>query len=166
MRFILLLSPILLLAGCASAPRAASPDAEARAAIQAQLRRMENAARRGDAEGFVAADSVITLTTPDGRSGTRTRAELVQDQRQRWAQIVETKQIEYVADSLTVRGDTAIVYTRQRWERVVRDAQGQPHTRLTQASHRETWIRRPRGWRTRAVQILSQGPNFTDGKQQ
>ena len=154
-----------ILTACASASVQSDASA-ARAEIQTVLRRMEDAARKKDAEAFTVADSVITITTPDGRSMTRSRAELVDDQRQRWAAVLETKQIQLTLDSLRVRGDTAIVFTRQLWERIIRDPQGQEHTRLTQATHRETWIRRSDGWHTRAVQILSQGPNLTDGRPQ
>lgn len=149
-----------------SRPAPADQTDQVRAEIERELRAMEEAARRKDAAGFVRADSVITITTPDGRALTRTRAELVQDQARRWEAVLETREIRFDLDSLRVYGDSAVVFVRQRWERRLRGEDGAAHTRLTRAAHRETWVRRPAGWRTRSILILSQGPNFTDGRPQ
>ena len=156
----------MLSAACRARPGYDIALTTARAEIEHQLREMEEAARQKDADRFAIADTLITISTPDGHADTRSRVEFVEDQRQRWNAVIETKQFELVLDSLSVRADTAVVYTRHKWERVVRDAQGELHTRLTRATHRETWIRRAEGWRTRLVHILSQGPNYLDGKPQ
>ncbi|HEX8697112.1 MAG TPA: nuclear transport factor 2 family protein [Longimicrobium sp.] len=169
MRQYWILALAMLEAACRAVPARPVPDGRAglaRAEIERELRRMEEAARRKDAEGFVRADSVITIATPDGRSLTRTRAELVSDQACRWEAVVETREIRFDLDSLRVDGDSAVVFVRQRWERRLRGDDGAEHIRLTHAAHRETWVRRPAGWRTRSVRILGQGPNYTDGKPQ
>ena len=80
----------------------------------------------------------------------------------RWAAVLETIAVDFVLDSLRVAGDTAVVHVRQRWERVLERPEGRV-VRLTRALHREQWIRRLTGWKTRFVEILSQGPSCTDG---
>ena len=134
----------------------------ARDEIEAVLRRMEIATREEDAGGVVAADSMITIVAPDGSENTTTAVELADQQRIRWEAVLETIAVDFGLDSLQVDGNTAVVYVRQRWERVLDRPDGTV-VRLTRALHRERWIRRPSGWKTRFVEILSQGPNCTDG---
>ena len=50
-------------------------------------------------------------------------------------------------DSLFVAEDTAIVYTRQHYERTQRAADSTAHELVTNVGHREHWVRSPEGWK-------------------
>lgn len=64
-----------------------------------------------------------------------------------WSIIDTTLSNRFVVDSLTVAGDSASVYTSQRWERLMFRRDGKTlDTVLTTQRHREVWRKRPQGW--------------------
>ena len=61
--------------------------------------------------------------------------------------IPKTLAISVAIDSIAVDGDTAIVHTSQRWERLMLQSDGvTTDTVLTTQRHQETWRKTPRGW--------------------
>lgn len=61
-------------------------------------------------------------------------------------------------EKISVRADTATVLTNQHLVRTVRGPAGNPVERISNIRHRETWVRTPRGWKTKRVEETEQGP--------
>jgi hypothetical protein len=72
------------------------------------------------------------------------RANVLRD----WSIIERTLAIDVKIDSLVVRGDSATVFTSQRWERMMYRRDGVTlDTVVTTQKHREAWSRTLQGWR-------------------
>ena len=67
-------------------------------------------------------------------------------------------------DSLEVRGDTAIVYTRQHYNRAQRAADSSVQEMITNVTHRESWVRTPQGWKVEYLEEIDEGPFFLNGQ--
>lgn len=64
-----------------------------------------------------------------------------------WAIIDTTLSNKYAIDSLRVYGDSAIVFTSQKWNRIMFQKDGvTKDTVLTTQSHREVWKKRKSVW--------------------
>ncbi len=131
------------------------PTVSVRSAIEAEIARSLNATRRQDINAFMdgfAPDFAIEAN--DGDQGTRAdlRAHTLRD----WAIIPATRDLWMRIDSLHVAGgDTAIVYTMQRWDRLMLERDGVTRdTVVTTQAHRELWRRTAAGWRRARVQEL------------
>ena len=68
-------------------------------------------------------------------------------------------------DSLFVREDTAVVYTRQHYARNQRAADSTAHELVTNVEHREHWVRTPEGWKVRYLEEVAEGPFTLDGQE-
>ncbi len=81
-----------------------------------------------------------------------------------WSIIERTLSNQYTADSIHVFGDSAIVYTSQRWERLMFQRDGKTiDTVLTTQKHVETWRKTNKGWMNFDVKQLG-GQVFVNGK--
>ncbi|HEX6032126.1 MAG TPA: DUF4440 domain-containing protein [Tepidiformaceae bacterium] len=67
-------------------------------------------------------------------------------------------------DSLSVRGDTAIVYTRQHYARSERAADSSVQELVTNVTHRERWVHTAQGWRVQYLEEIDEGPFLLDGQ--
>lgn len=82
-----------------------------------------------------------------------------------WSIIDRTLNNEYVADSIRVNGDSAIVFTSQRWERLMYQKDGKTlDTVLTTQGHIETWRKTKLGWLSYDIKELG-GKILINGKE-
>jgi hypothetical protein len=80
-----------------------------------------------------------------------------------WSIIDRTLENQYRADSLDLKGDSALVYTSQRWERLMYQRDGKTKdTILTTQKHIETWKKTKLGWMNYDVKELG-GQVFVNG---
>ncbi len=80
-----------------------------------------------------------------------------------WSIIDRTLNNKYIADSIKVSGDSAIVFTSQRWERLMFQRDGETmDTVLTTQRHIETWKKTKKGWLNYDVKELG-GQVFVNG---
>lgn len=149
----------VVLAGCGGN---GGPD-DPRSAIEAAIARGVEATRAQDIAAFMATiPEDFTLRGPDGTAITREdlRAGVLRD----WSIIPRTLAISVVIDSLEPHGDSALVFTSQRWERLMLQRDGvTTDTVLTTQRHRETWRRRPAEWFAYEVEELG-GEVFVNGE--
>jgi hypothetical protein len=123
-----------------------------RIAITTQIDAAIEATRNKDIDGYMAQiPEDIQMYDADGNPMTLLR---IRDQvLASWANIERTRNIEAIVDSLTVSGDSAVVYTSQTWDRLVTRPDstvptGQAvDTIITFSQKREMWRRTPAGWR-------------------
>ena len=175
--------PLMLLAvtgatACAGRPASASLPTRGvsstsdsiRAAIQAAIDRGVEATRRQDIDAYMAElPEDLTIRNDSGR--VVTRDELRADALRSWAIIPKTLAIAVSIDSVRLLppasgglGDSAHVWTAQRWERLMRRRDGVAvDTVLTTQAHRETWRRTARGWRQYVIEELG-GQVWVNGK--
>ena len=82
-----------------------------------------------------------------------------------WSIIDRTLSNQYISDSIKVTGDSAIVYTSQRWERLMFQRDGKTKdTVLTTQKHKEKWKKTKKGWLNYDVKELG-GQVFINGKE-
>lgn len=82
-----------------------------------------------------------------------------------WSIIEKTLNNQFLVDSLKVYGDSAIVYTFQRWERLMFRKDGvTKDTILTTQRHIETWKRTRKGWLNYDITELG-GQIYINGKE-
>ena len=67
-------------------------------------------------------------------------------------------------DSLSVHGDTAIVYTRQHYARSERAADSSIQELVTNVTHRERWVHTGAGWKVQYLEEIAEGPFLLDGQ--
>ena len=67
-------------------------------------------------------------------------------------------------DSLSVHGDTAIVYTRQHYARSERATDSTVQELVTNVTHRERWVRTGRAWKVQYLEEIAEGPFLLDGQ--
>lgn len=135
----------------------------ARSEIESAIARGVEATRTQDIDAYMAlipGDAVLR----DGGGATITRDELRANALRDWGIIPKTLSISVAIDSIAVDGDTAIVHTSQRWERLMLRRDGQTtDTVLTTQRHKETWRKTPRGWFAYEVEELG-GEVFINGE--
>lgn len=101
----------------------------------------------------------------DERGDTITREKLKEYTLRDWSIIDRTLSNRFVADSLRAYGDSSIVYTSQRWERLMFRKDGITRdTVLTTQRHIETWKKTGKGWLNYDVKELG-GQIFINGKE-
>lgn len=156
--------------GCGKSKNA-TPDSSAAAvqsAIQAEIERSLDATRRKDINTFI--DGFLPdflVITPGGSRITRDtlRANTLRD----WSIISATRDLWMRIDSVgPVGSDTAVVYTAQRWDRLMLERDGVTRdTVVTTQKHREVWRMTAGRWRRAEVKELGgavevNGKPFTD----
>ena len=131
-----------------------SPEA-VRLSIQAEIDRSLDATRRKDIETFIdgfAPD--FQIITPTGSRITRDtlRTYALRD----WSIIPATRDLWMRIDSVgAVGGDTAVVFTAQRWDRLMLQRDGVTlDTVVTTQKHREVWRMASGRWRRAQVKEL------------
>jgi ketosteroid isomerase-like protein len=157
-------------AGCT--PRPSSPAEEvttARAAIAAQIARSVQATRDKDIDALLSVQTPdFTLqndTSGDEHGDLLTQDELRANLLRDWSVIAENGTIDIQIDSLTLQGETATVYTRQHYERLMHQREGPLlDTVVTSVKHREVWRRLPQGWRVAHIEELWHGPILVNGQ--
>lgn len=82
-----------------------------------------------------------------------------------WSIIDTTLHNEYVIDSLKALGDSAIVFTSQKWKRLMFQKDGiTKDTVLTTQHHKETWKKKNGRWSNYFVEELG-GKIYLNGKE-
>jgi len=134
----------LFVAACNTS--AANP-ADVEAAITTEIARGVEATRTKDIDAYMAQipEQAVLYDEAGGVvPRTQQRANVLRD----WSIIERTLAIDVTIDSLVVRGESATVFTSQRWERMMYRRDGVTlDTVVTTQKHREAWSRTPKGWR-------------------
>lgn len=106
------------------------------------------ATRDKDIDAYMALLPVESMTLDE--SGRRISRELQRSNTLRdWSIIDRTLAIEVMIDSLRLARDSAVVFTSQKWERLMFRRDGVTlDTILTTQKHEETWRPTPDGWRS------------------
>lgn len=156
----------VLVAGvaCSSRPDAADPTTSVRSSIEAEIARSLDATRRKDIDAFMSGFAPdFEVVAGDGDQGTL--ADLRQHTLRDWAIIPVTRDLRMRIDSIPVaNGDSAVVYTDQRWDRLMLERDGVTRdTVVTTQKHRELWRRTPAGWRRARIVELG-GSVVVNGK--
>lgn len=144
---------ITVVTGCAGrdTPNA---DSTVRSEIEKAISRSVEATRTQDIETYMAGiPGDLVIHDESGALITREqqRANTLRD----WNIIPKTLAIEVTIDSLHVNGNTATVFTSQRWERLMFQRDGKKtDTVLTTQKHRESWRKTPKGWMAYDVEEL------------
>jgi acetyl esterase/lipase/TolA-binding protein len=68
-----------------------------------------------------------------------------------------------VVDTIKLNGNEATVHTSQRFVRTVPGGDGRPVEVRTSVTHLEVWVKTDRGWVTRYIEELEQGPTLVNG---
>lgn len=155
-------------AACASPP---PPDARAttssvRASIEAEIARSLDATRRQDIDAFMSGFAPdFEIVAPGGGGDRVTLADLRTNMLRDWAIIPATRALTMRVDSIAPAArDSAVVYTDQRWDRLMLERDGVTRdTVVTTQKHRELWRRTPDGWRRARVTELG-GTVVVNGK--
>ena len=129
--------------------------ADVRRAVEAEIAKSLDATRRQDIDAFMAGFAPdFTIVGPDGTrrvTMATLRAETLRD----WGIIPATRDLRMRVDSLSALGDSAVVWTSQRWDRLMLERDGVTRdTVVTTQGHRELWRRTAAGWRRARVTEL------------
>ena len=80
-------------------------------------------------------------------------------------QIISVQDFNLIIESLTIRGDEAIVDARQQnFSRTQRLRDGNVHNVVTGVLQREIWVKTAKGWKLRRVDNLRERKFLVDGK--
>ena len=137
--------------------------------IEALLRDITDCTKRKDINGFMAScDDTFILESNETADSNRTIAKdtLKADILQSWGIITKIYQVENWVDSISVpASDTAIVFTNQFFHRTFSRPNNLPGEDdiITTQKHRETWIKRPNGWKQSRIKELG-GFIYVNGK--
>ena len=133
---------ILLLCSCQAQK---NPD-QVKAEIQAQLNKCVKAVNNKNIDLYmdqIPEDFVIYDEKGEVITREMQKAYVLRD----WAIIDTTLSNRFWVDSLQLMGDSAIVFTSQKWERMMFRPDGiNTDTVLTTQKHRETWKKTAKGW--------------------
>jgi acetyl esterase/lipase/TolA-binding protein len=136
---------------------------EAKRAIEARLAASIEAMRRKDVaarmEGFA---SDWTGKLKDGEVITLKDLEQIFRQQNR-SIISVSDETRMVVDTIQLNGNEATVHTSQRFVRTVQGNDGKPVEVRTSVTHREVWVKTERGWVTKYIEELEQGPTLVNG---
>lgn len=153
---------IAVLAGCSANDQKSA--SHVREEIQRQLDKCVKAVETKDIELYmdlIPEDFVIYDESGEAISREKQREYTLRD----WSIIDRTLNNRYVIDSLNIRGDSAIVYTSQRWERLMFQRDGMTKdTVLTTQNHIETWKKTNKGWLNFDIKELG-GQIFINGEE-
>jgi hypothetical protein len=132
--------------------------------LEAVFAERVKAVKNIDAEAQVAQVSPdYSATEPDGQ--TLTYDQIVTYMRMGPQQIISVQDFNLVIESLTIRGDEAIVDARQQnFSRTQRLRDGSIHSVVTGVLQREIWVKTLKGWKLRRVDNLRERKVLVDGK--
>jgi hypothetical protein len=158
----LTLSIITITRGCGS--RVKENESQIREEIQNQLDKCVKAIETKDIELYmdlIPEDFIIYDESGEIISREKQKEYTIRD----WSIIDRTLSNKYTADSIKINGDSAIVYTSQRWERLMFQRDGKTtDTVVTTQKHIETWKKTNKGWLNYDVKELG-GQVFVNGKE-
>jgi len=150
---------VLLLIGCNGGAR----ESTACAQIEAAIGRSVEATRTQDIDAYMAAISE-DFVIRDASGAVITREQLRANALRDWSIIPKTLSISVTIESIALYGESATVYTSQRWERFMLQRDGKTtDTVLTTHKHKETWRHTQGGWSVDEVEELG-GEVFVNGK--
>jgi hypothetical protein len=132
--------------------------------LEAVFAERVKAVKNIDAEAQVAQVSPdYSATEPNGQ--TLNYDQIVAYIRMGPQQIVSVLDFNVIIESLTIRGDEAIVDARQKnYSRTQRLRDGDVHDVLTGVLQREIWVRTAKGWKLKRVDNLRERQFLVDGK--
>jgi acetyl esterase/lipase len=166
-RFLLSLSITLLCLNvlCAQTPaRKLSPEEEeAKRAIEARVAESVEAMKRKDTPARLA------FFAPDWR-GKKNDGEpmTLKDleeyfRRQERGVMTVAPETRTVVDTIELKGNEATVHTSQVFVRTTPGADGKPVEVRTSVTHKEVWVKTDRGWISKYIEELEQGPTYVGG---
>lgn len=146
---------LVVVLGCGPQPAARGADlAQARQEIEGAIQLSIAATRAKDIDAYMRTFAP-GLAILDERGDTISVAEQRANTLRDWSIIVETTDITMVIDSLAVAGDSATVFTAQRWARLMLQRDGITRdTVVTTQDHREAWVHTRAGWKQARVEEL------------
>ena len=172
-RFPLLLAIALLclnaLAGATAtqaqtAGRKLSPEEEeAKRAIEARIAESVEAMRRRDTAARLA------FFAPDWRGKLNDGEPMTLEElkayfrRQEGAVLTISPETRTVVDTIELKGDEATVHTSQVFVRTTPGRDGKTAEVRTSVTHKEVWVRTDRGWISKYIEELEQGPTYVNG---
>lgn len=131
--------------------------------LEAVFAERVQAVKHKDAEAQVAQISPdYSATQPGGQ--TLNYEQIAAYMRGGARQILAVLDLSITIESLTVRGNEAIVDARQKFSRTQRLRDGNVHNVVTGVLQRETWVRTVEGWKLRRVDNLREQSMIVDGK--
>jgi hypothetical protein len=151
---------VSLAVGCATPGNEASA---IRKAIEASLSRTVRATQDKNIDAYMEElPPDLRIYDNSGREVTRDqqRADVLRD----WSVIARTISLSHTVDSLEIRGDSVLVSTSQRWERMMlrRDGSGQDLI-VTTRKHKEVWKKFQGRWLGYDIEEL-EGELFINGE--
>jgi len=131
--------------------------------IEAVFEQRVQAVKNRDAEAQIAMTSPdYSATLPNGQ--TLNYEQLKNYFRLGANQFVEIGDLKITAESITVKGNEAIVEARQYFPRKQRLRDGRIHDVLTTVLQTETWVKTADGWKLKRVEDEREGIFVVDGK--
>lgn len=132
--------------------------------LEAVFAERVKAVKNRDAEAQVAQVSPdYSATLPNGQ--TLNYEQIVAYMRLGPQQIISVLDLSITIESLTIRGNEAIVDARQKnYSRNQRLGDGNVHNVSTGVLQRETWVRTAKGWKLKRVDNLREQKFLVDGK--
>jgi hypothetical protein len=132
--------------------------------LQAVFAERVKAVKNIDAEAQVAQVSPdYSATEPNGQ--TLSYEQIVAYIRLGPQQIISVQDFNVLIESLTIRGDEAIVDARQQnYSRTQRLRDGNIHNVVTGVLQREIWVRTAKSWKLKRVDNLRERKFLVDGK--
>lgn len=139
-----------------------SAAAVARAAIATRIAERVDATVRKDVDALLR-DAEPVWSAPDGTPITRDK--MAEALRRDWSALERTIELTVRIDSLRlVHADSAVVFTSQRWQRILLADDGSRHDVLTTTWMEQAWARGDGGWHgVGAARVLREGPMLVDG---
>ncbi|HEX8163914.1 MAG TPA: nuclear transport factor 2 family protein [Pyrinomonadaceae bacterium] len=132
--------------------------------LEATYAKVAEAYRNKDIEAFMD-DKTADFTARSLGGNVATREQVEAGVKQRMARVIRLNYLKVRLKELTVAGDVAVAITTQEFSRVVADPQGNERTVVSKGTtHRDTWVKTPRGWKIKSVEELTQGRELIDGR--
>jgi hypothetical protein len=131
--------------------------------LEAVFAERVKAVKNKDAEAQIAQVSPdYSATLPNGQ--TLNYEQIAAYMKRGAEQFVAVLDSSITIESLTLRGNEAIVDARQKTSRTQRLRDGNEHNVVTGVLQRETWVRRAEGWKLRRVDNLREQSVMVDGQ--
>ncbi len=153
-----------VLAGAQTVQRKLTPEEEeAKRAIEARVAESVEAMKRKDTPARLA------FFAPDWRGKKNdgepmTLKDLEQYfRRQERGVVTVMPETRTVVDTIELKGNEATVHTSQVFVRTTPGSDGKPVEVRTSVTHKEVWVKTDRGWISKYIEELEQGPTYVGG---
>lgn len=135
--------------------------------ITAAIDRAAVANQTKDIDAFMATFDrtfVLDSNRPDDRGRVIDKTAIKADTLRDWSIITQILEVKTWIERMgEVTDDRAVVYTNQRYHRIMKQRRGyEEDDVVTTQRHEETWVRRPEGWKVARVKELG-GDIFVNG---